>query len=271
MKYFFLIIFVFAFSVSPIYGQGKLEKAEESLKTKNNSEFSSGESYNSNNNFFASAFEGFFIDVLYHSVHAIFIESPFEVEHLSNTASITKYPYYNSNKGNYSYEWDESMTNSRITISSRYIYENARIEGTHINMDMSFLKRLALEIDYLQLWENNPNFGDNALALYTILAKYNRVRTEKFDAFWGIGAKYIDGNVNEWGFTYGLGAELFIAKPISIESNFNQTFINNSSINQFNALLNYHVSQYKLSAGYESLKIGSQDFSTISLGLSVSF
>lgn len=271
MKHFYLILFVFAFCGSPVYSQGKLEKAEESLKSESSRDYSNEEGNGSGSNFFVSAFEGIFIDALYYVTYGIFIESGYELDHLSSTASITKYPYFHSNKGNYSYEWDESMTDIRMTISSRYIYENARIEGTHLNMDMRFLKRLALEFDYLQLWENNPNFGNNNLAMYTFLAKYNRVRTERFDAWWGLGGKYVDGNVNEWGFTYGLGAELFIVKPISIESNFDQTFINSNSINQFNALLNYHINQFKLSGGYESLKIGSEKFSTISLGLSVSF
>ncbi len=61
------------------------------------------------------------------------------------------------------------------------------------------------------------------------MAKYNRVRTERFNAWWGLGTAYVDGDVNELGFTYGLGAELFFIKPLSVESNFNQTLINNNN------------------------------------------
>jgi len=47
--------------------------------------------------------------------------------------------------------------------------------------------------------------------------------------------------------------------------------INNETVNKFNALLNYHKKRYKFSGGYEHLKIGSQDFSTITLGVGLSF
>ena len=269
MNRLYIIAFMLIISSSALYGQGKLEKAEQDLKTESKNKYSDDKDNHSNDNFLISAFEGFFIDLVYYSLYSIFIESPFEVEHLSSTASITKYPYY-LKKGNYSYQWDESTSVSRFTISSRYIYENKRIEGNHLNLELIFLQRLGVEFNYLQLWENNPNFGDNSLAMYTFLAKYNRIRTEAFDGYWGIGGTYIDGEVNEWGFTYGLGAELFIAKPISIESNFNKTLINSSSTNKFNALLNFHIKQYKISGGYEHLKIGNQDFSMLSIGLSTS-
>ncbi|MBT8260728.1 MAG: hypothetical protein KJN82_05400 [Bacteroidia bacterium] len=269
MKKVYLIIFMMILSISALHGQGKLEKAEDDLKSESSNDSSIEDNNDYNNGFIVSTLGGLFVDIVYYSFYALFFESGFEVDHLASQASLTKYPFYND-KGNYSYEWDESTSTYRLTFSFRYIYENERIEGNHLNMDVSFLKRFGVEFDYLQLWENNPNFGDNSLAMYTFLAKYNRVRTESFDAYWGIGGTYIDGNVDEWGFTYGLGAELFIAKPISIESNFNQTIINDSSINKFNALLNYHIKQYKISGGYEHLKIGSQKFSMISVGLNMS-
>lgn len=269
MKQLYLIILVLTLGTSTFYGQGKLEKAEKDLKSKSRQDSSNEKGNSSNDNFFISALGEVFIELVFYSSYALLIESRSEVENLASNASITRYPYYNSDKGNFSYEWDESSSEYRFTISSRYIFENTRIEGNHLAMELRFLKRIGLEIDYLQLWEKNPNFGDNSLAMYSFLAKYNRVRTERFDAWWGVGGTYIDGNVNDWGFTYGLGAELFIAKPISIESNFSQTLINNTSTNKFNALLNYHIKRYKLSGGYENLRIGGQNFSMISLGLSM--
>ncbi|KAA5827932.1 hypothetical protein FPF71_03570 [Algibacter amylolyticus] len=135
---------------------------------------------------------------------------------------------------------------------------------------MRFFKRIGLELDYLQLWENSPNFGKNALAIYTALAKYNRVRTERFNAYWGLGAAYIDGDVDALGFTYGLGAEWFFAKPFSLACNFNQVLVNDNNVNKFNGLLNYHRKQYKFIGGYEHLKIGSVGFSNVSLGVGIS-
>ena len=193
------------------------------------------------------------------------------MEHKSSNALLTKHPYTNTNTGNYSYTWNEDSKTFTTSISNRFIFETNRVYGNHLNVNMRFLKRFGLEIDYLQLWEENTNFDNNTLAIYTVLAKYNRVRTERFNAYWGLGAAYVDGDVDELGFTYGLGAELFFMKPFSIESNFNQTLINSNSIDKFNALLNYHRKQYKFTLGYEHLKIGDVGISNFTAGVGVSF
>jgi hypothetical protein len=53
--------------------------------------------------------------------------------------------------------------------------------------------------------------------------------------------------------------------------NFNQTFINSETINKFNVLFNYHMNRYKLTGGYDQLKIGTQQFTSLTLGVGVFF
>ncbi|WNH08326.1 hypothetical protein [Thalassobellus suaedae] len=274
MKNFILYcVFIFFIGISS-YGQGKIGRTEESLKKNEKttkSSKSSISSNNSNNNLLTELVGGFFVQIFAYTVYGIAIESPFEVEHQASNAHLSKHPYFNSKKGNYTYEWNQDTPVFRTSLSAKYIMENSRLKGSHINMDMRFLKRFGLELNYLQLWENNPNFGNDNLAIYTALAKYHRVRTEKFNAWWGLSTSYVDGAVNELGFTYGLGAELFFTKPLSLETNFNQTFINSETINKFNGLINYHIKKHKLIMGYEHLKIGSQTFSTATVGIGVFF
>ncbi|RED49991.1 outer membrane beta-barrel protein [Seonamhaeicola aphaedonensis] len=267
----FLLMF---FLSAQSYSQTKLGKAEGSLKD-NDQKVS-----RSSNNHHDSDYDDSFVAVIaYYAAEAVLsvsyytlIESPFEYGNHASTAGITKRPYYTLNKGNYNFSPNEEEINFfRADLSGYYISENNNLKGMHLNLDMRFLKRMGAELDYLQLWENNPNFGKDHLALYSLLAKYYRVRTEKFDLYWGLGTTYVDGSVDEFGFTYGLGAELFFAKPMSLEVNFSQTYINSQTINKFNGLLNYHVKQYKVMGGYEHLKIGSQDFSMITLGIGVFF
>jgi opacity protein-like surface antigen len=260
------------------FSQSKIERAEKSLKKDTNTKEKSKSNQtntqsnnDSSGNFLTEAVGGLFVQIFVYSIYYAAIESPPEMENKASRAFITKYPYYNSNKGNYDYTWSEDINIFRTDMSARYISENTRLKGMHLNLEMRFLKRLAIEADYLQLWENNPNFGTDNLAIYTTLAKYNRIRTEKIDAWWGLGASYIDGSVNKFGFTYGLGAEWFFAKPISAEVNFNQTFINSETVNKFDGLLNYHFKEYKIIGGYEHIKIGSQNFSTMTLGVGMCF
>ncbi len=257
------------------YGQSKIRKAEESLTKKDNTSenktYKKTDNDNSENDLFSEIVGEIFIQIFAYTVYGLAIESPFEYNNKSHSAFITKHPYYNSKEGNYSYSFDENVTLFRTEISSRYISENNQIKGAHFNLDLRFLKRLGLEVNYLQLWENNPNFGSDHLAIYTSLAKYYRIRTQKLDAWWGIGASYIDGAVNKLGFTYGLGAELFFAKPLSFEAIFNQTLVNSETVNKFNGLFNYHLNKYRMTVGYEHLKIGNQNFSMVTLGTGISF
>jgi hypothetical protein len=211
------------------------------------------------------------LDVFLYTTYYSLIESPLEYNTPSSNAYLTRYPYFESKKGNYSYSWDKNTPIARLNLSSRYVFESDRINGNHLNIDFRFSKRIGVEVNYLQLWENSNNFGYNSLAIYSALIKYHRVRTQQLDAWWGIGASYVDGEVDKLGFTYALGAELFFAKPLSLESNFNQTLVNNQTVNKFNALLNYHHRQYKFTGGYEHLKIGSQSFSLLTFGIGLFF
>lgn len=274
-----LLLVLFIFISHSGLSQSKIEKAEESLKKQessvryqsHNTEDDNNDDENLGETLFKETIGRLFISIFAYTAYGILIETPFEKDNPSSSAILNKQPYLNSNHGNYSYDWNDNSAIGRTTISSRYIFENSILDGHHLNIDIRFYNKLALELDYLQLWENNPNFGYHTLAIYTALAKYHRIRTKKVDGWWGIGATYVDGNVDDFGFTLGLGVEVFLGKPISLESNFNHTLINQNSLSKFNGLINYYFKRYKLSSGYEYLNIGNQSFSTINLGLGISF
>ncbi len=279
MKNIFLLLIFSLLVCNSGIGQSTLEKAEKSLskkKEKNNSRgdsrsYTYSDSSDSENNFIADTFGVLFLDIFLAATYGIIIETPFEQEYTGSQASLTKYPYHSGAKGNFSYEHGDDTTIFKTTIADRYIVENGKIYGNQLMAEFWFAKRISLKANYLQLWEDNIHFENNSLAMYQGLAKYHRIRTERFNAWWGLGATYVDGEVDETGFTYGLGAELFLVKPISIEADFMQTFINNETVNQFSTLMNYHIKRYKVSGGYEHLKLGIEDFSMFSIGVGVSF
>ena len=271
MKRFILCSLFICFIANISYTQSKIGKAENSLiEDKEQTKIKKSNRVNDSDlvsSFFLETVVQLIAEVFLYSSYYTLIESPFEVKYRASRASITKRPYHSSKKGNYTYEGGKDLDIFRTELSTRYIHNNSKLKGMHLNTNLRFMKRLGLEANVLQLWENNTNFGTDNLAIYTLLAKYYRIRTEKFDAWWGLGTSYVDGKVNRFGFTYGLGTELFFIKPLSLKLNFNQTFINSEAINKFNGLLNYHVNQYKLIGGYEHLKIGTEGFSNVTLGI----
>ncbi|WP_147678322.1 hypothetical protein [Algibacter pacificus] len=272
------IIFLLIFN-SISYSQGKIKQAEDDLNeeksstttpyTTNHKNLNNSNNYS--DNFLSDIVGGLFIQLFAYTAYGVAIESPFEINHKASGAYLTKHPYSNTNTGHYSYDWNDNTEIFTTTISNRLVYESNSVYGNHLNLDLRFLKRIELELDFLQLWEQNTNVPRNSLGIYTALVKYNRVRTERFNASWGLGAAYVAGNVNKLGFTYGLSAELFFVKPLSLESNFTETLVNSETINKFNGLLNYHKNQYKYILGYEHLQIGSVPFSNVTAGFGISF
>lgn len=265
MKKFIICICMTFFIVDIGFSQGRINKAENSL---NNRESKNWDSDSDNSWLFVLFY--YPLEALVFSYYVI-IGPDDGVENKTGEVFITNYPYKYTNKGNYTYNIEEDISHFRTEISGRYLFGNRSLKGMHLTSSMRFFKRLELEIDYHQLWENSVNYGNDKLAIYNMLLQYHRVRFEKFDAWWGIGASHVAGDVNRYGFTYSLGSEFFFVKPVSAEINFNQTFINSETVNKFNALLNYHVNQCKVTVGYENLKIGTQNFSMMTFGGAVFF
>ncbi|MGY3792089.1 hypothetical protein [uncultured Aquimarina sp.] len=263
------LLLFFALTAS---GQGSLETAQQRLSKENNADIfrtnpNSSDNLLSQNDRNLGRITKVFVEIGLYATYYGLIESPMERKHKGRKAFITKHPYFISNKGNYSYNWGADTNLYRITAANRFLKDTDQLYGNTAHIDFRFLKRMSLEANYLQLWEHESFYSNSSLATYTILAKYNRIRTEKFNAYWGVGATYIAGEVEEFGFTYGIGAEYFFINPLSIEINYNQSFINSFSSNRLNSLLNYHINQYKIIGGYEYLRIGGFNFSTISVGL----
>lgn len=281
MRIFFFTLLL-CFGISSVHSQTKLGKAKKSLSSKSTTNSGYKSSYSSSSSSYDDSDAGFLTTLLFELgwpvikmaaavPYFVAIESPWELEKRGHRATLTPYAFANSKKGLYSYERDQEPAKFAISLSDRFVYENRNIQGNHLNLNFRFWQRAGLELDHLLLWENNPNFGKDQLSMLSVLAKYYRVRTERFVGWWGLGVNYVGSGINETGFAYGLGVEAFVAKPISLEATFNGGWINEAPISRFNAGLNYHIKNAKLSGGYEYLKLGDIQFSLFSMGAGISF
>jgi hypothetical protein len=80
---------------------------------------------------------------------------------------------------------------------------------------------------------------------------------------------YIANDVNAGGFSFGLDAEAFIIKPISLYVSKQWGGINSVAVNQFEVGGKFHLKRYNINLGYEHLKIGSPLYDYISLGAGI--
>ena len=282
---FLLTVLFFGLQFNGIAQDGKLNKAKESLKTSNslsttrtsntrssdsrNSRRSSRARRNRNNDFI---FTEFFFRLFAYTTYGVLVETPMEYDGRMHVADISVFPYQDAEHGNFIYtdSLDTNYRVARLDVYNHFLLENKNLYGNDFGLEFRFLKRFSLEGNYLQFIEK-VNGQTDYFTLYALMAKYHRIRTERFEAWYGIGATYIANDVMETGVTLGLGAELYFKKPISVAVSYKAAFIYNNRVNNTKVLLKYHIKNFRMSSGYQYFTLGDARIKTFSVGLEASF
>ena len=274
----FTLILIFGFTVNSYSQTGKLDVAKESLKQQNSSNNSSStnSSRRSSNdeddkNPFLEDLALLMFEISVRLAYQIGVESDFEIEGNMHTADFSRYPYKEPHFGNYVYnDSAESKSIFRVDIASNFVYESKRLYGNNLNLNLKFAKRFDLELGSLQLFEKINGDADS-FSLYQAMLNYHRIRTQRFDFWFGLGAMFVANDVDEFGFSYGAGAEWFLTKPISMLATYKGTTINNRPVNKTKFLLKYYIDNFNISAGYEHYTLGVSNVNVFSIGLGLSF
>jgi len=251
---------------------GKLKEAKESLKDNNSTNTttttttSKSDSNFSNDNPFIALFGIIALNITY----GIAIESTFELNTKMHNAEISAFPYKSKAYGNFVYA--DSINDyalARLDISNNLVLESNSLYGNNLNINFKFKKRFDVALGYLQLVER-INGQTEGFALFSTMVNYHRIRTQKLDLWFGLGAMYVANDVKEFGFAYGLGAEWFMAKPISLLVSYKGTNINSRTVDKTKVLLKYHIKKYHIATGYEHYTLGVSKVSAFSLGFGMS-
>lgn len=280
-RIFILITFLFTVNLASFAQKGKLEKGKESLKESTSTTTTSSTTATTkrtgrrtttvdNESSFRSFFAGLFIDLFAYTAYGVAIESPFELNNRMHDAELANYPYKDPFYGNFTYTDSIDYNVTRFDITNNFVIENSNLYGNNFGVDFRFLRRFGLEFDYLSLTEKVNDKRDQ-FSLYSALINYHRIRTQKLDAWFGLGAMHVGSDVNKTGFGIGLGAEWFVAKPISLKFSHKWTNINSNEVNNTKLLMKYHLKNYHISSGYEGFKIGVSKINTFSMGVGASF
>ena len=277
----FFVLFCFTVLMHSFAQDGKLKEGKESLKTKkikgnsnNRTSESSNNRINRRNGRFNSNIENPFVSLFWsitvHTFYGVFIEFPFERNHKMYNAEISNYSYKESNYGNFIYSDFTNYNRTRFDFSNTFVIENKSLYGNNFGVNFRFLKRFALDVTYLHLFEN-VNDRYDYFALYSGFLKYYRIRTQRFDAWFGLGAMHVGNDVKRTGFGKGLGVQWFIKKPVSLSFSHKWTNINQQGVHKTKLLVNYHNRNYQISSGYEHFRIGIAKINAFSVGVGASF
>ena len=273
-----LLITVLFFGVNTmLFSQdGKLNKGKESLKTTSSSNSGGTKSTKktnsrqSNDDDTMNPFVGIVWGLFAYTIYGVLVESPWEMDGKMHGSEIANYAYKEKSYGNFIYTDSTNYNITRFDVTNNFVIENSNLYGNNFGINFRFLKRFALDLDYLYLSEKADGKRDS-FSLYSALLKYHRIRTQRFDAWFGFGMMYVANNVNKTGFGLGVGSEIFIAKPVSLDFSHKWTNINNQEVHKTKLLLKYHIKNYQVSSGYEHFKIGVSKINAFSIGVGASF
>jgi opacity protein-like surface antigen len=274
-KILLISLFLFSFSNILVSQEGKLDKGKKSLKdqksTGNKGKRTSKTSSSTHND---PPIENPLARILWfafaYTAYGVVIETPWEFNGSMHDAEISNYPYKEHRYGNFIYTDSTNYNITRFDVTNNFVRENGNLYGNNLGVNFRFLKRFALELEHLYLSEKVNNTTDN-FSLYSALLKYYRIRTQRFDAWFGLGVMHVGNDVDKTGFGLGFGAELFVAKPISIDFSHKWTSINQQEVHKTKLLLKYHIKNYHISSGYEHFKIGVSKIKAFSIGVGARF
>lgn len=278
MKIFANVILLFFCTLVSLqsYSQGKIDKSKEEIK-KGNRNANSQRGQSAPSSIAQSDDEKSIGDIIFGGIVQGFLYLTYfstigdykREDHLHS--NMTKYPYYNKQSGNY--ESTDSISHSKIhfrfDIDDQFLYSNKNLIGNHFKLNIRPFQYFYLQGQYHQLTEHNKNNTYSNLSLFNINLCYDRLRFEKFNLGWKLGMSYISNNVNRGGFSFGLDAEAFLIKCISLYVSKQWSSINHIPVNEFELTGKFHKKRYNIHLGYEHLKIDSPLYDYISLGAGV--
>jgi len=188
-----------------------------------------------------------------------------EIENDIHSVRYSKYPYADSNIGIFTYDGDKKIA---FRASFNYYQLNSNLTGYGIRTRLSPHPLVDLEFDYTSLKESVPNGYDN-LSLYNFFINYNRIKSENFTLFWGLGLKGLSGNSSNLAFAFNVGSEIYLVAPVSFELNYNLGFFEYTTVDEFTLNLNLHLKQFKVYVGYQHFRAGDIKFPGFTAGLGI--
>lgn len=253
--------------------QNKIDNSKKELTEKEgvnyngNSSVSTSSSGDSGSSFAQSVAGGIFM----YTLGAVFkygiIGDYRHEDHLYN--DLTDYPFLEAEAGNfYNPKFDEaSINNFRIDIKDKFIYSNNDLFGNHLEVKVRPFQYFYFKTDYYQLYEFQEAAGTSSqLSLFYFNFAYDRIRLERFNLGWTLGASYVAGEVDKGGFAFGINTEFFLKKNISFMGGAKWSFINSRPVHVYELESRFHKKSYFLSLGYERLKIATPVYNYITIG-----
>lgn len=196
--------------------------------------------------------------------YGVFIETPQERKNKHAYMEFTPYPYFNQQKGDYTYN-PTAPKPLRVEFSDQLLFNGGNIYGNQLNARLRFAQRASLEYSQLYLIEhlknNNYHFYTHNLNL-----NYYRIRTKTVTLHYGLGITHIYSNVNKTYPNYKMGLSYFFNKPISLNITHKGTIQYGHGLYETTVDFNYYKNKYAIKGGFHYYSIGGYSYPMLALG-----
>ena len=257
------------------FAQGKLDDIKEELRAQKlganeSRRVSESESEDANNTtYYSDPFEELLVELGMAITYGILFETSWENELPMHSAQFTRYPYFDNESGNYTYDTNAEYFPFKVVLSGGMHAENKHLYGHDFGLQLKLFDRADISLRYNSLIEKQ-NIRTNQIDIYNIMVHYHRLRMPKFDLWYGLGATHLGGIVEETGFSLDFGAEWFIKKPISLFAQWKHSwFDNNLSTSQTIYSVRYYIQQFNIEFGMKKYRFFSTRIKTLSLGVNI--
>jgi len=257
------ILFCLFFSVSN--AQGKLNKAKDDLSGNSSSTTSTSRSSNTddfggNDDF--GYFDSVFIEIAYHATIGILFG---EME----SRYFYEYPYSDGSHGEYSlFTQDVPLKRSQFIISNTVFASGKEFYGNDFKLNYRFIPLLGVEVSHLHFFEQTPKVD---LGVSSFMINYYRIREKNVTGYWGVGATHVGNGVDETGFAYQIGLDIYLNKPFSFGTSWKQSLINDSSVDEFKLVVRHHRKRFSFHGGFHHYTLGSVNINSMGIGVDYRF
>ena len=210
------------------------------------------------------------IDFLWYPTYGLMFG--FEGERYPNEIAFSRYPYEQNSEGIYR-RVDETGYRMRSEFNLHFQSNEDNLYGGYGQLKFSPWRFMNFEINHLQLLEALDNQEDkfDQLAITNVSVQFNRVRHHRIQAWWGLGAMFINGEENYASPTFVAGATIYFVKPLSLYLDTQVGAPNGTVSTQTQARLQVHLNRFKIYAGYQGTRFGGIFEPNWTLGTGVHF
>lgn len=264
----------------PAFAQSKTDTSKKELTEKEGVNYKKSSSSSSSSSSFddddTNIFTEIIVPIFMYTIGGVFkyglIGDYANEDHLHN--DLTHYPFERDSLGNfYNPKFGENKVHIfRVDAKEKLLFSDAHLFGNQLEVKIRPVNAFSLKADYFHILERNTLTGNtDDLALFYFTFAYDRIRFERFNLGWSLGASYIGSKVNRAGFSWGLNAEYFLVKNFSFMGSAQWSVINNKPVHAYELEGRYHKKNFYLTGGFTQLIIGSPHYNFATAGGGIYF